>query len=248
MTSTSTMTTVVCGECRHENEPERVYCHDCGARLDRTAVKPRKEKVEDAQKRVKKLFDPHRARIRMLFFKISKVVLAAVVVAAVVQILMSPDMPPAANTAQLASEMRDNVENAASRHQGTRLRYTEDQVNTFLFYALKSKKSSLDQPLLDFKKAVVSFRERSCVVTMERSLFGYSLYTTATYAPKIEGGKLVMTTTGGSIGRLPVHPQIARFMSVLFADLRGALDHDGKLVAKMAAIEVHDKAVVLTAP
>jgi uncharacterized membrane protein YvbJ len=65
------MTAVVCTECRHENESERVYCHGCGARLDRTAVKKAKEAPEDAQKRVKKMFDPQRERMRALFFKMS---------------------------------------------------------------------------------------------------------------------------------------------------------------------------------
>jgi hypothetical protein len=94
---------------------------------------------------------------------------------------------------------------------------------------------------------VVAFREGSCAITLERSLFGYSLYTTAIYAPKIAGGKLVVTSKGGSLGRLPIHPQLARFMGVLFADVWAALEREGKLVAKMGTIEFHEKAVLMTA-
>jgi hypothetical protein len=247
MTSTSTMTTVVCAECRHENEPERIYCHGCGARLDRSAVKVRKEDVQDARKRVKKLFDPQRARIRALFFKISKVVLGACAVAGFVQILLPPDVPAPAKTVMLASQIRNDLESATIRHQPSQLQYTDEQVNAFLIYALKTKQKALDEPLLDFKRAVVAFREGSCAITVERSLFGYSLYTTAIYAPKIVGGKLVVTSKGGSLGRLPIHPQLARFMGGLFADLWAALEREGKLVGKMGTIEFHDKAVLMTA-
>ena len=37
-------------------------------------------------------------------------------------------------------------------------------------------------------------------------------------------------------------------MNIIFADLWSALDRDRKLVAKMAAIEFHDKAVTLVVP
>ena len=240
------MTSVVCAECRHENEPERIYCHDCGARLDRSAVKVRKEDVQDARKRVKKLFDPQRARIRALFFKISKVVLGACLVAAFVQIVLPPDVPAPTKTAMLASQIRFDLEGATTRHQPAQLQYTDEQANAFLVYALKPKQKSLDQPMLDFKRAVVEFREGACSVTMERSLFGYSVYTTMTLAPRLTAGQIGVTTKGGSIGRLPIHPQIAQFMGLLFTDLRAALDHEMKLVAKMGAVEFHDKSVVLT--
>lgn len=248
MTSTSTMTTVVCGECRYENEPERIYCHGCGARLDRSAVKVRKENVQDARKRVRKLFDPQRARIRALFFKISKVVLGACLLAGLFQILLPPDVPASAKTAILASQIRLDLEGATTRHQPSQLHYTDEQVNAFLAYALKSKQKALDQPLLEFKRTVVAFQEGSCAITMERSFFGYSLYTTAICAPKLIGGKLVATSKGGRLGRLPIHPQLAQFMGVFFADLHAALDRELKLVAKMGTIEVHDKAVLMTAP
>jgi hypothetical protein len=247
MTSTSTLTTVVCGECRHENEPERIYCHGCGARLDRSAVKVRKEDVQDARKRVKKLFDPQRARIRALFFKISKVVLGACALAVFVQIILPPDVPAPVKTVMLASQIRNDLESATMRHQPSQLQYTDEQVNAFLLYALKTKQKALDEPLLDFKRAVVVFQEGSCAITVERSLFGYSLFTTAIYAPKISGGKLVVISKGGRLGRLPIHPLLTKYMDVLFADVFGALEREEKLVAKMGSIEFHDKAVLMTA-
>src|ERR1700731_2437313 len=50
-----------------QNEPERIYCHDCGARLDRSALAKVVSKVEDpkqTQRRLKQLLDPGRVKIR----------------------------------------------------------------------------------------------------------------------------------------------------------------------------------------
>src|SRR3954447_24308694 len=88
------MITLVCPECRRENEPERIYCHDCGARLDRTAlakVAPKGEDAKDTQRRLKMMLDPQRAKMRLMFFKVSKVGLGAFSSAPLNQIPLPPD-------------------------------------------------------------------------------------------------------------------------------------------------------------
>jgi hypothetical protein len=32
------MTKLACTECQHQNEVQRIYCHNCGAKLDRSAL------------------------------------------------------------------------------------------------------------------------------------------------------------------------------------------------------------------
>ena len=52
------MATLTCKQCNYENEAERIYCHNCGAKLDRSVV-PQEKKMEESpdkqRKRVKKL-------------------------------------------------------------------------------------------------------------------------------------------------------------------------------------------------
>ena len=94
---TATETKIACSECRHENEPERIYCHNCGARLDRT-VAIRQKAAEDPQethRRLQKMLGPPN-QVRRNFFAVSKLVLAAAIVAALVQIALPPDVPPQA--------------------------------------------------------------------------------------------------------------------------------------------------------
>lgn len=246
------MIKLVCPECQRDNEPERIYCHHCGARLDRSAIASRgspKENLKDTQRRVRNLFDPKGLKLRLQFFRICKLILGAFVVAAVVQMLLPPDLPPAPSKEGVGiSQINFDLENAVTHHAAAQLQYTDDQVNDHLRYVLKNKQSILNKPFIEFRRAVVEFGEGLFTVTIERSLYNFSVYTSSSYAVRVGDAKPVISSKGGKIGRLPVHPAIMQFGDIIFADLWSALDREHRLVAKMGAIEFHPKNVVLTAP
>jgi hypothetical protein len=242
------MIKLICPECRRENEPERIYCHDCGARLDRTALAksaPKGEDVKETQRRLRTMLDPQRAKIRHIFFKTSKVILGAFALAAVIQMILPPDVPPRPKSGEFPPQINLDLENAALNHSTTPLQYTEAQVNAYLGSALKSKQAALSK-LLDFQRAIVKFDETVCSVTAERSLFGFSVFTTTSSKVTLQNGTLTAANIGGRIGRLPVHPFLMKYADPLFADLWAALERERKTVAKMSAIEFHPQAVVLT--
>jgi hypothetical protein len=243
------MIKLICPECRRENEPERIYCHDCGARLDRTALAksaPKGEDVKDTHRRLRNMLDPQRAKMRLMFFKVSKVILGALALAALVQMILPPDVPPRAKTGEFPPQINLDLENAAMNHSTAPLQYTEVQVNAYLGSALKSKQAALSK-LLPFERAIVTFDESVCRVTAERSLFGFSFFTTTSAQVSLQNGTVTASNNGGSIGRLPLHPLIMKYAdSLFFGDLWVALDRERKAVAKMNAIEFHPQAVVLT--
>jgi hypothetical protein len=241
------MIKLICPECRRENEAERIYCHDCGARLDRTALAkepPKGEDVKETQRRLKTLLDPGRLKMRLMFFKVSKLILGALVAAAIVQMLLPPDMPTAPKTGEFPPQIGLDLENAAMNHGQAPLQYTEAQVNAYLGTTLKNKKAALSS-LMQFERGVVTFDETVCRITAERSLFGYSFFTTTSTKVTLQDGKVIASNNGGKIGRLPIHPLIMKYADPLFADLWAALDRERKSVAKMNAIEFHQHAVVL---
>lgn len=245
------MIKLVCPECQHDNEPERIYCHSCGARLDRSAVASRvspKEGLKETQRRVRNLFDPRGLKARLLIFRFGRLILGAMVLAAVVQMILPPDLPVPPKGLTGMSQIGLDLENAITYHRPEQLQYTEDQVNNHLRYAVKNKQTALDKPYLEFRRAVVEFGEGVCTITAERSVSGYSIYTSASYAVRVGEGKPVVSSRGGKIGRLQIHPAIMQFGDIIFSDLWSALDREHKLVSKMGAIEFHSKAVVLTAP
>jgi hypothetical protein len=246
------VTKLICPECRHENEPERIYCHNCGARLDRSALKavdkPVQEGATQAHQRLRKMFDPHRGKFRRIFFNACKLILAACATAAIIEVALPPEVPPPANTVGLSTQINFELENASLYHRPPQLQYTQDQVNAYLVFALKSKQKALDKPLLTFKRAFVAFHEGACDITVERSLYGYSLYSRTSYRVAVGEGKIAASNNGGWIGRLPIHPQIMQFADIIFADVWLALDRERKLVAKMAGMALHDGSATLTTP
>jgi hypothetical protein len=247
MTTTTTMTKLVCAECRHENEAERIYCHNCGERLDRSVVTAQK-KVQDPQeahRRLQKMLGPPNMA-RRNFFAVSKLVLAAAVVAALVEIALPPELPPPSKT--FPSQIDLDLESAASYQKTGPLEYSQDQINAYLAYRLTGKKAALNKPLLTFVRATASFREGACTVTMERSLFGYSIFSRTSYRVDVGAGKISATNNGGWIGRLPIHPAVMQFGDIIFADLWSALERERKLLGKMGAVSFHDGGVTITAP
>jgi hypothetical protein len=242
------MIKLICPECRHENEPERIYCHDCGARLDRTAlakVAPKGEDLKATQRRLRTLLDPQRGKMRHLFFKTSKVILGALAAAAIVQMIRAPDVPERPKLGDFPPQISLDLENATLNHRTAPLQYTEAQVNAYLGSSLRSKQAALSK-LLQFERAFVRFDVNVCSITAERSLFGFSIFTTTSSQVSLQNNTLTATNNGGAIGRLPVHPFLMKYADFLFWDLWAALDHDRKSVAKMGGIEFRPQAVVLT--
>lgn len=245
---------LICPECRRENEPERIYCHDCGARLDRSVLakekpRPTEEDAKATQKRVAALFDARRGLLRQRFFQASKVILGALIVAAIVQMLRGPELPERPKLASLPPQINIDLENAIDGRSAV-LRYSDEQVNAYLAYALRGKQAALSKTL-KFERVVVGFDEGSTDFTVERSLFGYSVFTSASYAASIENGNIVAKNLSGHIGRMPIHPLLMRYCGFLFSDLDAALERERKLVSKLGAVEFHPHLIVLvskTAP
>ena len=245
MTTTTTMTKLVCGECRHENEAERIYCHNCGERLDRSAAAARKPMVDptETHRRLQKMLGPP-SRVRHNFFAVSKLVLAAVAAAALVEMALPPELP--APTKIVSPQIDLDLENAHLRPSP--LEYSQDQINAYLTYRLISKKKALTYPFLTFVRATASFREGACTIAMERSLFGYSIFSRTSHRVETNAGKIAATNVGGWIGRLPIHPAIMQFGDIIFADLWSVLERERKLIGKMGAVNFHDGSVTITAP
>jgi hypothetical protein len=242
------MIKLVCPECDRQNEPERIYCHDCGARLDRSVlakVVPKQENAKETHRRLRSMLDPGRAKTRLMFFKISKLILGACTLALLIQMFQPPaDLPERVKNLEL-QQINLDLETASMSHSAAPLRYTEAQVNAYLANVVKGKQAALSK-LLQFERALVSFDEGVCRITAERSLFGVSVFPAISYNVTLQNGTLTASNNGGSIGRMPIHPMIMKFGDILFTDLWTVLDREKKSVSKMGAIEFHPQTVILS--
>src|SRR5205807_6880774 len=187
---TATPIQLTCPECRRDNEPERIYCHDCGARLDRSALAGRKtgkmETAEELNKRMRGMFRQRRLKAQLFFFKGGKLILIALAAAALLVILITPDVPPPVKSEGFPPQINLNLEKLTESRQPQTMQFSEESVNAYLASALKRKKEKLNHPLISFERALVAFSEGNCRVTIERSIFGYSIFTSGDYGVQVE--------------------------------------------------------------
>jgi hypothetical protein len=191
------------------------------------------------------MFDPHRDRLRRMFFKIGRVVLAALLSAAIIQMLLPPDIPARAKNGGLSAPIGIDLETASQTHGGQALRYTQEQANAYVASVLKNKPISLKN-WPHFERAVLAFDENLCRLTVERSLFGFSFYTGGSYRVSLHNGAVAAVENSGSIGRLPIHPRLMKLCGFVFGDVAKGLERERKLLAKMSRIDFQPQAVVIT--
>src|SRR5256714_2450680 len=241
---------LTCPECRRDNEAERIYCHGCGARLDRSALAGlktgKKETSEELHKRMQGMFSQRGVKARLLLSKAVKVILLAGAVAATVVILIPPDVPPAVKSEGFPPQINLSLETLTESRQPQSMQFSEEGVNAYLASALKRKKEKLNHPLIDFERAIVAFTEGNCRVTIERSIFGYSIFTTGDYAVQIAGGKVTASPKSGAIGRMPINPNMMPYAGFLFSDAAAAMDREHKLLNKAGSIQLREKEIVVT--
>jgi hypothetical protein len=248
---TATSIQLTCPECQRGNEAERIYCHDCGARLDRSVLADRKtakiETAEELHKRMRGMFSQRRIKARLALFKTVKILLAACAGAALLQILLPPDVPPAVKTETLPPQINLSLEALTESRQPQTMQFSEEDVNAYLGNVMKHKKEKLEHPLLAFERAILGFTEGNCRMTIERSIFGYSIFTSGDYDVQVKDGKVRATPKSAAIGRMPIHPSVLLYAGFLFIDAVAAMDREHKLLNKVGSIQMHDKTVEVSA-
>ena len=243
MTTSTTTPKLICAECRRENEAERIFCHNCGERLDRSAVaaETKVDTATETHRRLQKMMQGP-SRTRYNFFVACKLILAAAVTAGLLQMFLPPDFPPAVKVS-MPVQLDIALETAALKPSV--LNFSQQDINAYLTYRLAGKKKTLNKPFLDFERAAVVFKEGECVIGWQRSIFGYSIYSQSSFRVVLNGGKMSAINNGGWIGRLPIHPAIMQYADIIFADVFSALDRERRLLSKMGTVTFHDGSVAI---
>ncbi len=243
------MTKLICPDCQHENEVERIYCHNCGARLDRTAVKGKAAEEGPTEERtrqhLKKMFSPNRGKAKQLAVQFAKLLLGAFGLAAVIVMLLAPELPPAPKSYSFAPLINMDMVSALSSQQPTTLVYNEEQVNSYLAATVRRKDSPSQQGFFPLKRVFVQFQEGQCTVHIERRLLKLSIFSGSSYRVAIANGKVTGESTGGYIGRMPIHRAVMKYADVLFGKAWDSLARERNSVSRLAGVEFHPQSVTL---
>ena len=242
------MANLTCGQCNFVNEAQRVYCHNCGAKLDRSLL-PKEEEVrretpDRTRKRIRQMTNPGANPIvREVKALVSTLVWAAIA-AAVILIGRQPEGVPKARPTELVSRfVNSDLQDAVASPTARALTFTEEEINQHFKTAIKAKESAI--PGIRFEHAYVNLLPGVVRTYTHTTLWGYPLYSGIAHRLEIKDGHLLATNVGGSFGRLAVHPAIMQYTDWAFQKLWPALKREREQMDRMQQVRVEKGRITL---
>lgn len=244
---------LVCSACSHENEVERVYCHNCGEKLDRSLL----PKVEDqapadnqdkVRKQVQKMMNPNRMSFLLGLRKCLLIIVLSAVVAAVFLACLPPDRTPPMKTDRMPeSDLGTLWSELMNSRPSVPLTVKEFDINYFLKRARKEGDASMG---VKFQRAFATLKTGEITVTEQRDAWGLPIYSGVTFKPVMKDGKWSAEILQGRLGRLGIHPSIGRLTGGKLSDmaLNGtvkALEKELKQIDRLEKIETGDGTITL---
>ncbi len=249
-----------CSQCSHENDPTRIFCQNCGMRLERpegteatiagnTPVMGRsagkKKKFSFSFGHLPDLGGLGKTLGRVLRAVLITAVLAAVI-AAFVQMGRKPDGIPVAQTpneAQAAKVFR-GIKAFSETVYPRALDLTQEQANNYL--AVRVVSNTLAEggsvPRVQFVRAFVVIGSGEMQFFVEQKFLGWSVFFSLTGVPEPgmdEVSRLPVTNlrvTGGSIGRLRLHARLVPILEKNLATVIASLPDAAAVLRKTNAV------------
>jgi hypothetical protein len=231
-----------CDQCGFLNEPQRVYCHNCGAKLDRSLLpKQPEQKVESpekARKRIAKMTNPGSGGVIREIKTLFKIAIGSSVVATLILVGRKPEGVPDVKkelpARQVSGEMMDAIESPQPRP----LSFSEDEVNQYLKQTLKSNEGAI--PGVRFERAYVKFSPGVIRIGSEQSLWGYPVFSGVAQKVGVKDGKFTTEIVGGNFGRLEIDPRLMQYADAAFQKLWAALERERKQMDNMQVVVVKE--------
>jgi hypothetical protein len=243
--ATTPAPTLTCAQCGYTNEAERVYCHNCGTKLDRSLLpkeepKQQQESVAARRRRVRRMTNPDSGMLPHLKKALSVLFYAAIVATLVLIALPPENVPgkPEVADRMLGSELLDAVESPQPRQ----LVFSENDVNAHL-RSVRSKVGDI-VPGMEFKRAFAQLEPGKVRIGIEETLFGYSMYWTIDEELSVVNGKFTSRQVGGHFGRLGLHPALMEYAGKIFSKLWTALKREQEQLGHMLAVRVEQGRII----
>lgn len=205
--------TITCKQCNYANEPERVYCHNCGAKLDRSILpkespKNVKETAKESRKRIRKLVNPASGFLTNWHRSLINALCSAISIAALIQMARPPAGVPSIPTKDDllgAPQLSQGIEDLQMNPTPQICQLKEAEINLYLATAIKTKGNTSDD-YFKFDRAFVNLGNGVIKITAQESAFGHPIYAATSYKLSIAGGKLVATNVGEALAVFPSIP------------------------------------------
>ena len=246
---------LVCKACGYANESQRVYCHNCGVKLDREIliIEPQVQQAaaEKKLREVKKIMSPARGSFAKTLKKLCK----TLALAAIAALLIDAALPPAGVTlpengeeaAAEAPPLDSILENLVAAPAGKRIALREADINAYL----RRERFKKLPPWLTHAVPLVArvhFEENVATFTLLGNVAGQPICATLSGNLKIDKtAGLAATCTGGSIGRIPIPAELAVYAGGAIPLLLDSMKRERELLGQLGSIEVGNQQVILGA-
>jgi len=255
------MIPVNCPSCGYSNEPSRVFCHNCGVRLSRseeTVAKVAEEnRSSDAKAKVlrrqRKALEEKKARrqdvLAGLIVSTFNIAIIAALFAVLILFLRLPENLP------LTTEQDDAMAKAAeqqlergldSDYSGT-LVATQEQINSFLLTSVHLEgRQMLNFGQVEMDRVFVVLGEQRFRLGVAYRFAGLLMAVQTEFSLEKNDERYDLHIQSGSIGSLPIHPEIFRRFLQWYVPVAESLKKPLDSLAKAKQIRISSENVTVT--
>lgn len=240
---------LTCPKCNYDNELGRIFCHQCGTKLDLNQIKA----SGHGGKSLKRRDSPSVGRIVL---RVVEVAVVAVILWGTYLMWQVPDVKPVTSTAEdqsSAEKKRLTLERAIDQRKAATIQLSEAEANSYLErlgFEKGDDKSLRIAPTsiqIEFEQGAVGL-----VMLGQLEIGGAArkkIYLKCRGVVSVEHGELTFKPVAAVFGAVPIHPRILEstsFMQHHFSELIRNLQEERKLLGKLTAITVEPHRVLLT--
>jgi len=235
-----------CQKCGYNNELGRIFCHQCGQKLDLDAIRPASRGGKSLKPKGKNL------AVKWIRRAVEMMVLLVLLYAVHLLLEVVPEPAKPSETETVAADKKWlALEKLVGRRQPSQVEISPAEAKAFLA-ALKAKKTDVKWGFVP-ERIWIEFAAGSVDLQMLATMrMGGALekkvYLTYSGVPKIQNGQLVFEAKAGSMGRLNWPIGVVNtlgFHRYIFADVLGRLTTERETLSQLSRIEVHPDRVIV---
>lgn len=229
-----------CQKCGHENELGRIFCHQCGTRLDLSQIKAPGHGGKKLRR--KGAMTPG----RIIRWGIDAVIVA-ILGWGLYLMCQVPALRPVKHSdeeAQAANDKKFELEQHINQKKPYQITFSESELNSLVhsFHFEKREGSGIrvepTELQLELGDGVATsvFVGKMMLGPMEKEI-----YVRYTCAPKLVDGRMEFVPVSGAVGDLPIHPKILSSTGALqnyFRSLFGSLSQEKVLLDQLTSVSV----------
>jgi len=237
-----------CPKCHYDNELGRIFCHQCGVKLDLDQIKP----VSRGGKSLK------RKPPGMVFRKIAGLcgwLTVILLLFVIVQMLRVPDMPPLTRAQESLSSFtlkRGRLETSIARKRAVTIMMTEAELNAF-GESLGFNKTAKNNGLVEPSDIQIRLSEGAIQLTvLGRIRLGglgeKAISIRLTGQPFIQGGQFLVKPFSVEIGRLLLPTAVWKKTGLVpsyFGKVFRNLSEEKKLLEQLTSLSVGTRQVTI---